>query len=137
LKHQGRSSGFDAHVYEIVRAIPAGRVMTYGSIAALIPPPSGTLSAGYVSVRARWVGYAIAVCPDDVPWQRVINSRGRVSKRPGFGPKIQRKMLEAEGVEFDKADRVDLSVYRWEPSVEWLQAHGLPPGGLQTPGRSS
>jgi methylated-DNA-protein-cysteine methyltransferase-like protein len=137
LKAQGRTSGFDARVYEIVRAIPHGCVMTYGSIAALIPPPSGILSAGYTRVRARWVGYAIAVCPDDVPWQRVINAQGRVSKRPGFGPKIQRKLLEAEGVEFDEIDRVDLNLYHWEPPVEWLQAHGLLPGGQQTPGDSS
>ena len=46
---------FRTQVYLVVRAIPAGRVMTYGQIAALIPPPPGVDLRGYEHVKARWV----------------------------------------------------------------------------------
>jgi methylated-DNA-protein-cysteine methyltransferase-like protein len=51
----------------------------------------------------------------DVPWHRVINARGEVSARRGgsaFG-KIQRAMLEAEGIRFDAHERVDLDAHGW------------------------
>jgi len=54
----------------------------------------------------------MAACPDDVPWQRVINSQGKISPRPG-GAEKQRQLLEQEGVEFDAKDRVDLKKYGW------------------------
>ncbi|NIS83125.1 MAG: cysteine methyltransferase [Anaerolineales bacterium] len=118
---------FNRGVYEIVRAIPSGRVMTYGGIAALIPPPRGIDYTAYARVRARWAGYALATCPDDVPWHRVINAQGRVSSRPGFGPQLQRKLLEDEGVVFDDKDRIDLRKFSWEPATEWLLERGMIP----------
>jgi methylated-DNA-protein-cysteine methyltransferase-like protein len=124
--NRGRNT-FNARVYELVRAIPKGRVMTYGGIAKFIPPPEGIAWTAYASVRARWVGYAMASCPENVPWQRVINARGQVSKRPGLGPDFQRHLLEEEGVIFDKKGRVDLNRYAWEPDVAWLKARGLLP----------
>ncbi|OGO66664.1 MAG: hypothetical protein A2030_08760 [Chloroflexi bacterium RBG_19FT_COMBO_50_10] len=56
----------------------------------------------------------MAACPQDVPWQRVINSQGKVSLRPGGGGSNQRELLEAEGVIFDERDRVDLKIYAWD-----------------------
>jgi len=106
---------YNAQVYEIVRQIPAGRVMTYGQIAAILLPPAGVDPATYAQLSPRWVGTAMAQCPDDVPWQRVINSQGKVSPRPGFGPTVQRKLLEQEGVVFDEHERVDLKRYGWRP----------------------
>jgi methylated-DNA-protein-cysteine methyltransferase-like protein len=120
-------SAYYNQVYQIVRAIPPGRVMTYGSIAALVPPPAGLDSARYARVRARWVGYAMAACPEDVPWQRVINAQGRISLRTGHGPKIQRILLEQEGVVFNEQGKVDLKKYGWNPKEDWLLAHGLLP----------
>ncbi len=121
-------AAFNASVYELVRSIPKGRVMTYGGIAKFIPPPAGMAWTAYASVRARWVGYAMAACPEDVPWQRVINAQGRVSKRPGLEPGFQRHLLEEEGVIFDEKGRVDLKRYAWEPSLIWLKTRGfLPP----------
>jgi methylated-DNA-protein-cysteine methyltransferase-like protein len=117
---------FNDRVWQIVRQIPPGKVCTYGQIAAMIPPPEGMTLRGYEAQGARWVGGAMAACPDDVPWQRVINAQGKVSLRKGEGSQLQRELLEAEGVRFDDRDRVDLSRYRWEgPSAEWRQAHGL------------
>jgi methylated-DNA-protein-cysteine methyltransferase-like protein len=60
------------------------------------------------------VGGAMAACPADVPWQRVINSQGKVSLRKGGGGEEQRRLLEAEGVLFDEKERVDLSEFAWE-----------------------
>ena len=60
----------------------------------------------------------MAQAPDTVPWQRVINSQGKISARPGDGPKQQRQLLEGEGVVFDARDRVDLKVYGWQPGHE-------------------
>ncbi|MDO9349360.1 MAG: MGMT family protein [Anaerolineales bacterium] len=70
-------------VWDIVRQIPAGKVATYGQIAALIPPPGGMPLPDYLAFEARWVGGAMAACPPDVPWQRVINAQGKISLRPG------------------------------------------------------
>ncbi len=109
------SEEFCHRVYAIVGGIPPGRVMTYGSIAALIPPPAGITWIAYSHLRARWVGQAMARCPDSLPWQRVVNSQGRISSRPGRGPQLQRNLLEREGVIFGESDRIDLNVFGWSP----------------------
>ncbi len=117
---------FSALVWEIVRQIPAGKVTAYGQIAALIPPPGGMDPKSYLAFGARWVGGAMAACPNDVPWQRVINAQGKVSQRPGA--EHQRQLLEDEGVEFDDRERVDWKKCRWEgPDAAWCKAHGLVP----------
>jgi methylated-DNA-protein-cysteine methyltransferase related protein len=116
---------YNDRVYEVCRAIPSGRVMTYGRIAQLIPPPAGVAPDTYLKLSPRWVGSAMAACPDDVPWQRVINGQGKVSQRPGMGVLVQRKLLEQEGVTFDARDRVDLETYGWQPEPAWLRARGL------------
>ncbi len=108
-------------VWELVREIPGGKVSTYGRIAAYLPPPAGMSERAYEVRGARMVGGAMAACPADVPWQRVINSQGKVSERKGGGGEEQRMLLEAEGVNFDERERVDLSVYAWEgPSPAWF-----------------
>lgn len=96
-------------IYAVVRAIPEGRVATYGQVAAL---------AGLFG-HARQVGYALASLPDDsdVPWQRVVNARGEVSPRvgdPGWARGYQRHRLEEEGVEFDARGRIDLEQFGWD-----------------------
>ncbi len=111
-------------VWKIVRQIPPGKVSTYGQIAGYIPAPPAVLPDDYLANRARWVGHAMAASPGDVPWQRVINSQGKISSRQGS--REQRKLLEAEGVIFDARERVDLKRYGWEgPSAEWLRENGL------------
>ena len=127
---------FRTQVYQVVRAIPAGRVMTYGQIAALIPPPPGVDLRGYEHVKARWVGYAMAECPEEVPWQRVVNARGRISLRPGEGPEVQRLLLSDEGVVVGEDGRIDLTRHTWEPGQEWYAAHPdlLPPPGMASAG---
>ena len=74
----------------------------------------------------------MAHCPEDVPWQRVINSQGKISPRPGA--EKQRELLEDEGVEFSESGIVDLARFGWKgPDGEWLKARGLiPPKGVKS-----
>jgi methylated-DNA-protein-cysteine methyltransferase-like protein len=93
-------------VYEIVRQIPKGKVMTYGAIAIV-------LGNGYTP---RTVGYVMHASPDGVPWQRVINSQGKCSTgRLTIPVNLQQEVLEKEGVEFSKSGKCDLNVYQWWP----------------------
>jgi methylated-DNA-protein-cysteine methyltransferase-like protein len=98
-------------VWNLVRQIPPGIVASYGQVAMLIPPPVGVEFESYKAFSPRWVGGAMAACPDDVPWQRVINSQGKISERPGA--ERQRQLLEEEGVVFVK-DKVDFKKYGWK-----------------------
>jgi methylated-DNA-protein-cysteine methyltransferase-like protein len=98
-------------VWNLVRQIPRGKVASYGQIALMIPPPVGVDFDSYKAFSPRWVGGAMAACPGDVPWQRVINSQGKISARPGA--EKQRELLEEEGVEFVK-DKVDWKKYGWK-----------------------
>jgi methylated-DNA-protein-cysteine methyltransferase-like protein len=99
-------AGYRERVFEIVRRIPAGRVMTYGQLAVL-------LGEGYT---ARTVGYVMHAADDSVPWQRVINAQGACSTgRVVLPPDLQQRMLESEGVAFDARGRCDLARLRWTP----------------------
>lgn len=95
-------------IYASVLQIPAGKVATYGDIAAMAGMPN----------HARMVGYALYNLVEDspVPWQRIVNSQGVCSvgkARPGRDVE-QRKLLEAEGVAFKANGRVDLKRYRYQ-----------------------
>ena len=97
-------------VWNLVRQVPYGMVSTYGQIAQMIAAPEGIELDEYKAFSPRWVGDAMAACPNDVPWQRIINSKGKISQRPGA--QRQRQLLEAEGLVFIK-DKIDLKVYQW------------------------
>ncbi|MCL4529612.1 MAG: MGMT family protein [Chloroflexi bacterium] len=101
---------FNERVWQLVRQVPRGKVATYGQIALMLPTPNGVNFESYKAFGPRWVGGAMAACPDDVPWQRVINSQGKISERPGA--EKQRMLLEEEGIVFVK-DKVDLKKYGW------------------------
>jgi len=94
-------------IYAMVRHIPPGKVTTYGRIAELVG-----------GCTARMVGYAMAALKSgiapDVPWQRVINARGKVSVHgDGIGNAVQKVLLEEEGVIFDDDGRVDFAEFGW------------------------
>ncbi|MGK0358615.1 MAG: methylated-DNA-protein-cysteine methyltransferase-like protein [Bradymonadia bacterium] len=98
-------AGFNEAVYLLVRQVPPGRVTTYGDI------------AGFLGSRrvARHVGFALAALADPtVAWHRVINAQGRISFKGDSGRAMQqRALLEADGIQFDARDRVDLKALRW------------------------
>ena len=79
----------------------------------MLPLPNGVEIETYVAFGPLWVGGAMAHCPDDVPWQRVINSKGEISERDGAGARRQRLLLEEEGVEFGERGRIYLKKYQW------------------------
>ena len=100
------SRGYRERVFEIVRRIPAGRVMTYGQLAEI-------LGEGYT---ARTVGFVMHSADQTVPWQRVINAQGACSTgRVIVPPDLQQRMLVSEGVVFNEKGRCDLARYRWTP----------------------
>ena len=97
--------------YAVVCCIPVGKVATYGQVATL---------AGYPG-QARQVGYALNRLPDnlDIPWQRVINAKGKVSPRANpMYEKIQKQILETEGIRFDSQGRISLETYQWNPGTK-------------------
>ena len=91
--------GFRDDVIRIVRQVPEGRVTTYGDVA-------GALGARNV---ARHVGWALAGvnAEDQVPWHRVVNSKGYLSLdlRSAQGV-VQRTLLQAEGVKVDDKGKI-------------------------------
>lgn len=100
------SEGAFEAVYRIVRRIPRGRVMSYGQIAELLEQ----------RLSARAVGWAMNQCPDDVPWQRVVNASGGISTAHLHEPPdLQRRLLEREGVRFGAKGTLPMEHYRFEP----------------------
>src|SRR5207247_826286 len=74
-KRKDGRSAFVADVHQFVRRIPRGHVATYGHIAACLGHPRA----------ARAVGWAMKHCPPGVPWHRVVNARGGISRRRNVG----------------------------------------------------
>lgn len=118
--------GFFEKVYRIVRQVPPGKVTSYGAIARMLGNPHA----------ARTVGWALHSLPPsvpptggderggDVPWQRVINSQGRISTSCREHSADHRALLEAEGVEFDELGYVDWDRFGWE-GLSWLEVEEL------------
>src|SRR5207244_6639147 len=78
-----------------------------------------------ISRSARAVGGAIARCPDDVPWHRVVNAQGRISRRrQTSGMLTQRIRLEQEGVKL-RGGRVPLTKYRDRKSTRLNSSHQI------------
>src|SRR5262245_54707635 len=100
-------TSYRERVYDLVRQIPRGRVMTYGQIAEI-------LGEGYT---ARTVGYVMhGADSENVPWQRVINAQGKCSTAKMTLPvNLQQSMLESEGVKFDSKGKCDLNTALWSP----------------------
>ena len=83
--------------------------MSYGGVAAILGTPRA----------ARGVGQALQALPPDtkVPWWRVINRNAEISIRGGHGPILQRKLLEKEGVKFNRNGRTDWKKYGWDGAL--------------------
>jgi methylated-DNA-protein-cysteine methyltransferase-like protein len=97
---------YTQRVLEAIKAVPPGRVATYGQLAAMAGNPRG----------ARQVVRVLASlsAKEGLPWHRVINARGTISL-PGAGFDEQKVRLEAEGVAVDGRGAVDLKKYQWRP----------------------
>lgn len=100
-----KSSDSYLRIWQAVRKIPRGRVSTYGAIADVCR----------LWGQARLVGYALHNLPhgSDVPWQRVINSQGKISFSENSDMHaLQKRLLKKEGVVF-KGEKTSLLTYGW------------------------
>ena len=89
---------FTQAVLDVIKAIPQGRVMAYGQIAALAGNPRGARQVARI-LHSMSRGH-------DLPWHRVINAQGKISLPPGGGKELQRALLESEGVVFSSSGRI-------------------------------
>jgi methylated-DNA-protein-cysteine methyltransferase-like protein len=107
--------------------VPPGKITSYGAIARMLDHPRAARTVGWAlhslppSVPPQWGGPR----GGDVPWWRVINSQGRISTTcREHDAEVQRKLLEAEGVEFDERGYVDWDRFGWE-GLSWLEVEEL------------
>jgi methylated-DNA-protein-cysteine methyltransferase-like protein len=91
---------FFESVYDVVARVPRGSVVSYGQIARALGSPRA----------ARQVGWACSVCPEHLPWQRVVMADGAITG--GEYASMRRALLEAEGVPFLLDGRVDMAACR-------------------------
>ncbi|PID16097.1 DNA methyltransferase [Sporosarcina sp. P34] len=100
---------FTEQAVAIIQAIPPGRVMTYGQVAAEAGNPRGARQISRIlhSMSAKY----------ELPWHRIINAQGGISTPENAQSKgeTQRERLLAEGVQFNENGRVPLDTYRWHP----------------------
>lgn len=103
--------GFTAKVAELTKRVPRGKVASYGQIAALISDVRAARIVG-------WSLHSLDKRPD-IPWHRVINSKGFITTtcidHPAY---LQKQLLEKEGVSVVKKNKlwwVDLRRYLWKP----------------------
>jgi methylated-DNA-protein-cysteine methyltransferase-like protein len=98
-------------IYAVVRAIPRGKVATYGQVAELAGIPSGHRIAARV----------MRSCPDALPWQRVVGKkdarRGQINIEDPEHAGLQRALIEAGGVEFDANGFIPLARCGWRPQT--------------------
>jgi methylated-DNA-protein-cysteine methyltransferase-like protein len=94
-------------VWRLVKRIPRGKVATYGLLSQMIErrlTPVG-------------IGWAIRAAPEGaLPWFRVVNAKGGISTDDEH-PGLQRRLLEAEGVRFERDGTIDLATHAWRPRV--------------------
>ena len=104
---------FFDRVYKVVRLIPAGRVTSYGTIAAYL----GTKGS------ARMVGYAMLASSKafpPVPAHRVVNRSGLLTAKFHFGGTLMQELLESEGITVIDDQIQDFKKYFWDPVLELL-----------------
>lgn len=107
---------FVDRVHALVRAVPRGRVVTYGQIARLAGRPRA----------AREVGWIAHAGGDGIPWQRVVNRTGGLASGYSGGRAGHRRALARDGIRAGPHDRVDLSVHQWWPDPQTARRLGLP-----------
>src|SRR3989339_656728 len=107
---------FTQDALHIIKSIPHGRVLTYGRAAALAGQPGGARQVSRIlhSMSKKY----------ELPWHRVINSKGRISLGPARGRELQKALLESEGIEFSENGGLDLEIYLWQgPACEAWPGH--------------
>lgn len=110
MKAEGK---FRLRVLQIIRSIPRGKVLTYGQVATLAGVPRAARIVGGILFHEG--------IEKKLPWQRVLNAQGGLSTyRVGSG-REQKRLLEAEGITFNRRGRMDLKEHQWVPSLRDLK----------------
>lgn len=106
---ESSQNNFSERVYWLVAQVPRGCVATYGQIATLAGSPRAARAVGNLMRLSLKRGR-------EVPWHRIINHQGRISSKGDTErAELQRRLLEAEGIEFDDTGRCELEQVRWSP----------------------
>ena len=98
-------SELSRNIIHKIKKIPKGRVATYGGIAAAAGNPRAARTVVWLLNSTSRA--------ENLPWHRVINSKGTISLKPGQGYELQRGLLESEGIEFDDRGRIDMARFEW------------------------
>jgi len=107
-------SKFKEKVFEIVRRVPEGKVVSYGQVALMAGIPRAAIQVGWV--------LHISDESDKLPWWRVINNAGRISTTClEHTAQNQKEKLEKEGVKVTKNLKIDIEKYRFRPNPKFLQ----------------
>ncbi|MBM6615725.1 MGMT family protein [Desemzia sp. RIT804] len=103
---------FTERVVRIIQSVPAGKVMTYGQIAALAGNPRGARQVVRIlhSMSQKY----------DLPWHRIINAKGEIAIKDDEGSFTQKDRLISEGIVLTEAGKVNLIHYRYHPTTEWI-----------------
>jgi len=91
---------FYEEIFKVVATIPEGMVMSYGQIAGVLGRPRS----------AREVGRAMAHCPQNLPWHRVVMADGTITGTGGIREETARSLLEQEGTSFLLDGRVNMEI---------------------------
>lgn len=109
LSQKGKTTSFHQRVITVIKKVPRGKVATYGQVAAI----AGNSRAARQVVRVLHSSSD----KEQLPWHRVINSKGSISLKPGRGYEMQRAMLADEGIVFNLDDTIDLKRFQWTPRL--------------------
>jgi methylated-DNA-protein-cysteine methyltransferase related protein len=101
---------FTTRAVQVIRAIPRGKVASYGQVAILAGSPHGARQVVRVLHALSRV--------EKLPWQRIVSSRGTISLPRGGGFEQQRRLLRTEGVSVSADGSIDLERYRWSPRLD-------------------
>lgn len=104
-------NSFSKEIIKFIRQIPKGRIATYGQIAKLAGKPQGSRGVAWI-LNSSSEAY-------DLPWQRVVNSKGQISFPIGTAEfNRQKRLLVKEGVEFTDKNQIDLKKFQWKKEVK-------------------
>lgn len=102
------SKDFRDEIYQLMRLLPKNRVTTYGDLAAFAGHP----------YAARQVGAIAYIGSIDIPWHRLVNSKGGLAVGFPGGVCVQQRLLEEDGICCDENGKVDnFNEIRWKPST--------------------
>lgn len=99
-------SEFTDKIIRIIKNIPEGKVLTYGLISKLAGNPRAARQVSWI-LHSSTKKY-------NLPWHRVINSKGTVALKAVDDKEYQKKLLEIEGITFSEGFKIDLKKYLWK-----------------------